>query len=178
MTVPTCGLHMELVTLTPYPPQLAVVLSKKQHDELIKEMDLPPFGHWEDEYPVAATTFTFNRKSYPYCFIVVELYLPDDLRYNTISHEGIHVMSSLMKYVGLKYDTDNDEWYAYQHDFIVNAICKAHDEYIKAKKEQEIAPKRIETGNHPSLDDTPPWPEHDPMKALLSEPSSQDFLND
>ncbi|QQO39150.1 hypothetical protein SPHG1_29 [Salmonella phage SPHG1] len=160
---------MKIVQLEPYPPQLAIVCSEKEHEELQKTkpkietgnhlMDLPDFGHWNDSETRTATTFTFTRINYPYLLIVVELYHPDDLKYNTISHEGIHVMSSLMNYVGLKYDTENDEWYAYQHDFIVNAICKAHDEYIERQKVPEtvIQPQDV-------------------MNSLLSD--SGDFLGD
>lgn len=141
---------MNIIQLEPYPPQLAVVFTKEQHDELREHLDLPEFGHWDGDVETrTATTFTFNRQNYPYRLMVVEIYMPDDLKFNTISHEGIHVMSSLMSYVGLTYDTENDEWYAYQHDFIVTAIMKAHDEYLNAKVKPAVA--HIETGNHPAI---------------------------
>lgn len=161
---------MKIVQLEPYPPQLAIVCSEKEHEELQKLMDLPDFGNWNDRETRTASTFTFSRVNYPYLLIVVELYHPDDLKYNTISHEGIHVMSSLMNYVGLKYDPENDEWYAYQHDFIVNAICKAHDEYLERQKTPKTKPK-IETGNHPAI-----LPQ-DVMNSLLTD-TTGDFLGD
>lgn len=145
---------MELIQLEPYPPQLAIVFTKEQHDEIRAQLDLPEYGHWDGDVSTrTATTFTFNRTNYPYRLMVVEIYQPDDLKFNTVSHEGIHVMSSLMEYVGLTYDVNNDEWYAYQHDFIVNAICAAHDKHIADKTP---AKPQIETGNHPKLLETAP----------------------
>lgn len=155
---------MELIQLEPYPPQMAIVFTKEQHNELRAQLDLPEYGHWDGDVGTrSATTFTFNRVNYPYRLMVVEIYQPDDLKFNTISHEGIHVMSSLMEYVGLTYDVNNDEWYAYGHDFIVNAICKAHDEFLSAKAPPKPA---IETGNHPvvqlnTLDDLNRAPSND-----------------
>lgn len=138
---------MELVELNPYPVTLAIVFNKVQHDQLVQQMDLGTFGNWDEEIKPHATTFTFARKSSPYRLVVVEFYSGNELKYNTISHEGIHVMSSLMEYTGLVYDTNNDEWYAYMHDFIVDAICKAHDSFFGPVK--EIKKAIIATGNHP-----------------------------
>lgn len=162
---------MELIQLEPYPPQLAIVFTKEQHDELVKQLDLPDFGHWDDYVNRNATTFTFNRSNYPYRLMVTEFYHPDDLKFNSISHEAIHVMSSLMEYVGLVYDVNNDEWYAYQHDFIVNAVCKAHDKWLEGKT---IEKATIATGNHPVLADTV---SSDVIHDLNTAHSS-DFLND
>lgn len=166
---------MELIQLEPYPPQLAIVFSKQQHDELCRQLDLDPFGKWDDTESRTATTFTFNRSNYPHRLMVVEFYHPNDLKFNTISHEGIHVMSSLMEYVGLNYDVNNDEWYAYQHDFIVNAICAAHDRFVGIAKEVEKAV--IATGNHPKAFEQTPEPAKNPLDELNFAPSSN-FLDD
>ena len=170
---------MEYIQLEPYPPQMVAVFSREQHEQVQKDMDLPDFGHWDEPETRSASTFTFERANYPYRLMVLEFYHPDELKYNSISHEGIHVMSALMKYVGLTYDVDNDEWYAYQHDFIVNAVCRAHDAW-EAERNKPAEKPRIETGNHPVMLAPPQTlaPE-EIMGNLLSEPTRNgDFLGD
>lgn len=139
-----------VVELKPYPPVLALAFDKQQHDSLQQEFKCSDFGYFcEDELdrPVA-TTFCLSRSNRPFRLLIIELYRHDMIDVSTLAHEAVHVMSYLMEYVGLKYDPDNDEWYAYMIGYIVDEINNAYTAYKNSLNAHNIASEAVLLNAH------------------------------
>jgi hypothetical protein len=58
----------------------------------------------------------------------------EDLTYDTVSHELVHVLSAVCKMKGMKYDIHNDESMAYLAGYIGQRIFDFRDKHLKAKR--------------------------------------------
>ena len=73
----------------------------------------------EEDLPINADGYTFEKKGCYYVWIKDDLSCPEDVI--TLSHEMIHVVSDVFEYTGV---TDMHEAYAYYHSALIRYFIK------------------------------------------------------
>jgi hypothetical protein len=110
------------VYFTNEPKKVAKNILKRNPDDQIKKELI---RDWlTDDGTMASACGGYIKNDY----VIISIFDKDaikDYYESSMAHEAIHVLSYIMKYAGLKYDYDNDEYQAYIVDNVVRMMVKA-----------------------------------------------------
>ena len=89
-----------------------------------------------EEYSTPATTLLLeDKKAQSSCIAVLLEATHEDID-EIVVHECVHAIAYLMDYVGVEFDPNNHEAYAYSIGYLYSEIKKKHKKFIKKYNKQ------------------------------------------